>query len=223
MALRKKTLKVQIRGHPSADRRQLAAVQYGLAQRSSISSLDEAATKVLPLRRSSLSHANNRKTRGDRLCLLPYRPTLAVAHQCRNRYRRPHFHLPQNHLNRRRRHLPQRGRRQRQRLPPRRGPSPPISKLHPNSLWQRATRAANQNQIHRLRPCHKLIAQQLTRRNGAPPSMVVVLVRTRSLRHLPCLKASRQRSASGRVSYLRSGDKEVDAKHCTTIHMYLSF
>ena len=212
MASRKKTLKVRIREHPTADRRRSVAVRFGPAQRNSISCLGEAATKVLQLQRSSLSHDNSRKIREDLLCLLPYRPILAAAHQCRNRYRHPHCHLPQNHRNRPSKHLPQRGQRQRQRYPQLRGQNRPTWRLSPNPLSQRAIRAANQNQIHRPRPCHKPIVQQPTRRNGAPLSMVVALVRTRSRHHLPCLRASRLRSASERVSYLRSGDRAITAK-----------
>ena len=199
------------------------AVQFGPAQRNSISCLGEAATKVLQLQRSSLSHDNSRKIREGLLCLLPYRPILAAAHQCRNRYRHPHCHLPQNHRNRPSKHLPQRGQRQRQRHPQLRGQNQPTWRLSPNPLSQRAIRAANQNQIHRPRPCHKPKVQQPTRRNGAPLSMVVALVRTRSLLHLPCLRASRLRSASERVSYLRSGDRAILLRLCTTMHMYLCF
>lgn len=204
-------------------RRQSAAVQFGPVRRYSISCLDGAATKVPRLRRSRPSHDNTRKTHGNPLCLLPCRPTPAVAHQCKNRHRHPHCRLLPKHQSRPPKHPSQRDQRLRLRHHPRRRPNPPISKLRQNPLWQRATRAANQKRIHHPRHCHKVIAQQRTRRNGARPSTVPALVRTGFLHHHLCLKVSRQRSASERVSYQRSGDEEVDAKRCTTMHTHVCF
>jgi len=222
MALRKKTLKVQTPRHPTAGRRQSAAVRFGLAQRNLISRLDEVATKVPQLPRStSLSHDNIRKTQGDPLYLQSCKATLAVARQCR-KSRHHHRRLPSKARNRPPKYPSQRDQRLRPRHHPQRRLSPPILRLRPNPLWQGATRAANQKRTHRRRPCHRLLAHRPTRRNDARLSMVLALVRTRSRHHLLCLRASRQRSARGRVSYLHSDGRAMGCRNgCTTMHMYM--